>query len=80
MLEAQSGVRLDAEIELTGGYGVKLKELLSPSKTVLGKGLYDVVLFEKSTIMVLFLSKTTAPDSFFKNKKAVWLLFFVPVH
>lgn len=51
LLEAQSGVRLDAEIELTGGYGVKLKELLSPSKTVLGKGLYDVVLFEKSTIM-----------------------------
>lgn len=49
-LEQQSGTRLDAEIEIGGNYGVKLKELFSSSKMVLGKGLYDVKLFDKLLI------------------------------
>ncbi len=49
-LEEQSGIRLDAEVEIAGGYGVKLKELLSSSKTILAKGLYDVTLFERKTV------------------------------
>lgn len=46
-LETQYSIRLDAEIETPDGYGIKLKELLSSTKTVLGKGLYDVTLFER---------------------------------
>ena len=45
--EERSGISIDAEIEYLGQYGVKLKELFGPGKTVLGKGLYDVVLLEK---------------------------------
>lgn len=37
---------VDAEVEYEG-YGIKMKELFSNSKTVLGKGLYDVALFRK---------------------------------
>lgn len=49
-LETQYNTRLDAEVEVAEGYGVKLKELLSATKTVLGKGLYDVTLFERKTV------------------------------
>lgn len=45
-LERNEGIRLDVELELDG-CGIKLKELVAPGKTVLGKGLYDVRLFEK---------------------------------
>ena len=45
--EKQFGITIDAEIEFPDQYGVKLKELFGPGKTVLGKGLYDVVLLEK---------------------------------
>lgn len=45
-LERDEGIRLDVELELDG-CGVKLKELAAPGRTVLGKGLYDVRLFEK---------------------------------
>lgn len=46
-LEKQLEIRLDVELE-AGGYGIKLKELTAPGRTVIGKGLYDVQLFEKS--------------------------------
>ena len=46
--EKQFGVIIDAEIEYQGQYGVKLKELFGPGKTVLGKGLYDVLLLDKA--------------------------------
>lgn len=45
-LEAIQGIRLDAELEICG-YGIKLKELTAPGRTVIGKGLYDVRLIEK---------------------------------
>ena len=45
--EKKFGVSIDAEIEYPGQYGVKLKELFSEGKWVLGKGLYDAVLLEK---------------------------------
>ena len=45
--EERFGVTIGAEIEFPGQYGVKLKELYGPGKTVLGKGLYDVRLLEK---------------------------------
>lgn len=42
---------IDVEISLPTGYGVKLVEVLSNSGLVLGKGLQDVVLIEKETII-----------------------------
>ncbi|MCL2130557.1 MAG: malonate decarboxylase holo-[acyl-carrier-protein] synthase [Treponema sp.] len=45
--EEQSGITIDAEIEFPGFYGVKLKEFFAPGNLVLGKGLYDVKLFNK---------------------------------
>lgn len=45
-LEQEMGIHLDVELEMDG-YGIKLKELTASGKTVLGKGLYDVRLFEK---------------------------------
>lgn len=52
LLEEQYKTRIDVEMETECGYGIKLKEFLSPSKTVLGKGIYDIKIFEK-------------PDNFF---------------
>lgn len=49
-LEDRCGTRLDAEIETADGYGIKLKELLSPSRTILAKGMYDVKILEKNII------------------------------
>ena len=48
--EKQSGISIDAELEFPGKYGVKLKELFGPGKTVLGKGLYDVALLDKHSL------------------------------
>lgn len=45
-LEGDCGIRFDVELEMDG-YGVKLKELFAPGRTVLGKGLCDAALFEK---------------------------------
>ena len=49
-LEGRFDVTIDAEIEYSGQYGIKLKELFAPGRTVLGKGLYDVVLFNKKDL------------------------------
>ncbi len=43
--------RVDFEIELPSGYGVKLLELFSQTHTVLAKGLNDVVLLEKQNVL-----------------------------
>lgn len=50
LLEEQYRTRIDVEIETTDGYGIKLKELFTSGKTILGKGLYDVKLFKKETL------------------------------
>jgi phosphoribosyl-dephospho-CoA transferase len=47
LIEERYYIKIDAELECRGEYGVKLKELFGPGKTVLGKGLYDVILLEK---------------------------------
>lgn len=49
-LEDRCSTRLDVEVAIADGYGIKLKELLSPSRTVLAKGLYDVKILEKNTV------------------------------
>lgn len=54
-LEKTCGSHLDVEVEIADGYGVKLKELLSSSKTVLAKGLYDVKLLDKTRQLFLTL-------------------------
>jgi phosphoribosyl-dephospho-CoA transferase len=51
--EKKYGITIDAEIEYQGQYGVKLKELFASGKTMLGKGLYDVVLLEKEFAFTL---------------------------
>ncbi|MDC7784970.1 malonate decarboxylase holo-[acyl-carrier-protein] synthase [Rhodoplanes sp. TEM] len=40
-------LRLDAEVDLANGYGVKLAELLSGANTVLGRSLADVRLLDR---------------------------------
>ncbi|MFD2183818.1 malonate decarboxylase holo-[acyl-carrier-protein] synthase [Rhodoplanes azumiensis] len=40
-------LRLDAEVDLANGFGVKLAELLSGTRTVLGRGLADVRLLDR---------------------------------
>lgn len=67
LLETQNGTRLDAELEVAGGYGIKLKELLSPAKTVMGKGLYDVVLFEKKSISDILPTETSKTRQLFEK-------------
>jgi phosphoribosyl-dephospho-CoA transferase len=47
-IEQGSGVKIDAEIEYLGQYGVKLKELFGKGTTVMGKGLAEVVLLPKT--------------------------------
>lgn len=47
-IEKRSGVKIDAEIEYLGQYGVKLRELFGTGTTVMGKGLREVVLLRKS--------------------------------
>lgn len=45
------GVKLDVEIALPNGYGIKLAELARDSNTVLGKSLRDVQLLSKKEIL-----------------------------
>lgn len=45
------GVKLDVEIELPNGYGIKLAELARDSNTILGKSLTDVQLLSKKEII-----------------------------
>lgn len=45
------GVKLDVEIELPNGYGIKLAELARDSNTILGKSIKDVQLLSKKEII-----------------------------
>jgi phosphoribosyl-dephospho-CoA transferase len=53
VIEEQFSINIDAEIECRGEYGIKLKELFGPGKTVLAKGLYDVILLEKNSLELI---------------------------
>ena len=52
ILEAETihGIRIDAELRVTGEYGISLKELLGNGVTVLGKGRTDVALLQKTEV------------------------------
>ena len=47
-LAARTQVKIDLEVELTNGYGVKALELFMDTRTVLAKGKQDVVLLPKA--------------------------------
>lgn len=49
-VEKSFGIRIDAELRLANRYGIALKELLSESVTVLGKGYDDVILIQKTDV------------------------------
>ena len=52
-LEKRNDVLADVEVELPGGWGVKLKELFDSGATVLAKGFSDVRLFSKDEVFVM---------------------------
>lgn len=45
------GAKIDLEIDLPDGYGIKAAELFMETETVLGKGLFDVKLISKKDII-----------------------------
>jgi len=49
-LESSIGIKIDVEIQLKTGYGINLKEYMSESDSLLGKGLRDVVLIQRKSI------------------------------
>jgi len=51
LLGEKYNVRIDLEIDLPNGYGVKSEELFLETETVLGKGLFDVKLIPKRDII-----------------------------
>lgn len=53
LVEEHSRIRIDAELDLSSGFGVSLKELLMPTaaKTVLGKSMQAVDLLKKADIL-----------------------------
>lgn len=50
-LAARRQIKIDLEIELTNGYGVKAPELFMDTKTILAKGKYDVVLLKRADVL-----------------------------
>ncbi len=50
-VEGSLHLRIDVELDLACGYGVQLRELLSGGRMVLGKGLSDVVLLDRTRII-----------------------------
>lgn len=44
-------IKIDAEIQLKNGYGIKATELFIGSQTLLGKSLFDVTLLERKDII-----------------------------
>lgn len=50
-LAACKQVRVDLEVELPNGYGIKAQELFMDTKTILAKGRYDVVLFNRVDVL-----------------------------
>lgn len=49
-LEQRFGLRIDVELDLANGYGVHLKELFAPGRTVLGKSLQDVKMLLRAEV------------------------------
>ncbi len=45
------GLRVDCELDLPNGYGVKLAEIFMDTRTVLGKSIQDVVLLARQTVL-----------------------------
>ena len=50
MQSAFTGLDMDFEVELPNGYGIKLAELFMNTRTLIGKSLIDVALFERDEI------------------------------
>jgi phosphoribosyl-dephospho-CoA transferase len=50
-LENRFGLRIDVEVDLANGFGVQLKELLGPGRTVLGKSFTGVALLSRGRIL-----------------------------
>lgn len=53
VIASSGGVRTDVEVELPGGWGIKLAELLDDGSTVLAKGFTDVRLFPKEEVLAM---------------------------
>jgi phosphoribosyl-dephospho-CoA transferase len=53
LLGKKYNTKIDLEIDLPNGYGVKGAELFMETQTVLGKGLYDVKLITKKDIIIM---------------------------
>lgn len=53
LIEKTYGCRIDAEIDLPLKYGVKLKEMFLGTAEVLGKGLTDIKMFSRESIIKL---------------------------
>lgn len=52
-LQEEAGISVDVEVQLPGGWGVKLKELCETEGTVLAKGFSDVRLFEVDKVFAM---------------------------
>lgn len=57
-LEKEFAIRVDAEVTLSSGYGISLKEFLREGATVLGKGPYDVILMQKEEVFTSLRQKS----------------------
>lgn len=56
-IEGNYDCKIDVELDLPSGYGVKLKEMFLGTSEVLGKGLYDVKMFPRESIIKLLGGK-----------------------
>jgi phosphoribosyl-dephospho-CoA transferase len=50
-IEARCELRIDAELELTNGFGVHLKELFGNGRTILGKSRAEVALLGRDQVL-----------------------------
>jgi len=62
-IESLFGLRVDAEVDLSSGYGVHLQELLGTGRTILGKSQTDVVLLFREQVLAE-LPAETAPAQY----------------
>lgn len=53
------GCRVDIEVDLPSGYGVKALELLQDSEYVLGKSLSEVKLIDRTTVLTMLEGKSS---------------------
>ncbi len=50
-MEDRYSLRIDVELDLPNGFGVHLKELLGQTRTVIGKGLHEVKMFQREQLL-----------------------------